>query len=118
MWMDVLASCAVCCRRRLVSVVWRKWKGYRRVLLAKAAAVHGQVQYAACRGAFRAWGVTLERSRRHYSRRLVQFKMARRVLILRGCLQQWREFLHLQELERDIDSRVDSEWAQLQSWLK
>lgn len=87
--------------------------------MAKGAAVHCQVvQFNTLKKAFRSWSVTLEKSRRFFSRKIAKFKMTRRVLILRGCWEQWREFLHLQELERDIDSRVDSEWAQLQSWLK
>ena len=102
-----------------MTVMWRKWSGYRRVLLAKGSAVYAQVVVHASRvRAFKAWTVSFERARRLYTSRLVRFKMAKRLHVLRGCLRRWKAFLRAQDLERDIDTRVDCAWAQVQSWLK
>ena len=102
-----------------MTFVWTKWRSYRRILIAKGSAVYGQaVKFSSKKKVFKAWMVSFERSRRHYSSKIARFRIARRTHIIRGCINLWKRFVKEQELERDIDSRVDCAWAEVQGWLK
>jgi len=106
-------------RRNLMSRLWRRWAMHRKMLRAKAVAVHGQVVcYATRKRAFAAWLISLEKARRSNAISVYRMKKSARLNKLRYCLRRWKTYLEEQEIERVIDDRVDYTWARVQGWLK
>jgi hypothetical protein len=102
----------------LVRNVWQRLGQRRLALLAKAKAVHSHcVKHGGRRQAFKAWRVSLEKRRREVTHSLMKYDRRSRATVLTSCWQQWKKYLQEQEIEKEIDSRVDMTWVRVQEWL-
>jgi hypothetical protein len=105
-------------RLTLLRWTWRRFSQHRLGLLARGRAVHSHcVRHGARRVAFAAWRVALERRRREVTHALAKHSRWSRATVLASCLQQWRLYLQEQEVQAEIDSRVDRTWVRVQQWL-
>lgn len=102
-------------------LLYRALRGFakhRQSLQAKSRAVYSQyVIFGACKFAFFAWRVSLEKRRRKNAHLVVKHKQISGKTILRNCFKRWKEYLVEVEFERDIDNRVDATWMKVQEWL-
>lgn len=102
----------------LMRGAWRSFCQWRLALLARARAVHSHcVRHRGRRAAFAAWRVSLEKRRREVTYSLMKHGRRSRAVVLTSCLRRWREYLQEQQVEREIESRVDSTWMRVQGWL-
>ena len=105
-------------KRSLITATFRKWQLHRKLLKAKSIAVTGHFsRFTVHRRAFGAWRVALERERRREVQACRAMKPRGDKAIKRHFWSKWMSIHQDALLDREVNNRVDSQWAKVQSWL-
>ena len=67
---------------------------------------------------FRAWKVSLERTRRSKVLHLRVVVCQGDACVLRHSWHRWRAYTEEAELDREVQLRANATWARVQGWLK
>ena len=105
-------------KRELIAAMFRTWQLHRKLLKAKAKAVTGHFsRFTIHRRAFSAWRVALERERRRTVQAMRSVKPRGDRVIKRYFWSKWMQLHQEALLNREVNNRVESQWAKVQSWL-